>query len=160
MWKKVAVLAVLAVVQCTPVAEKGIAENLISAVSDCVDKDTTICLKVNSELLWSVSFSEMWMITLDCILDFFLLPLFYFWNGMCLLLLWMHISIEFFDWCNIDFKAELKFLLHFGFFTCKYFLPTYFQQWTFSDHQIMGFCQKYFCKHWFKKITVWLLLTY
>ncbi|KAG6460663.1 hypothetical protein O3G_MSEX012134 [Manduca sexta] len=45
MWKKVALLAILASVKCNPVKEHGIAENLIGAVSDCVQKDTTLCLK-------------------------------------------------------------------------------------------------------------------
>ncbi|CAG9135581.1 hypothetical protein JYU34_019209 [Plutella xylostella] len=45
MWSKLAVLAVLATVKCTPVPEYGAAENFVSAVSECIEKDTSVCLK-------------------------------------------------------------------------------------------------------------------
>lgn len=48
MWKKIAVWAILAVVQCSPVQESGIAENLVGAVSECIENDTSLCLKVNT----------------------------------------------------------------------------------------------------------------
>ncbi|XP_050357734.1 uncharacterized protein LOC126778282 [Nymphalis io] len=44
MWKKIGVLALLASVHCNPV-ERGIEENLVGAVSECFDKDTSLCLK-------------------------------------------------------------------------------------------------------------------
>ncbi|XP_049880854.1 uncharacterized protein LOC126377201 [Pectinophora gossypiella] len=45
MWKKIAVLAILASVQCSPVQDSGVAENLVGAVSECIDSDTSLCLK-------------------------------------------------------------------------------------------------------------------
>ncbi|XP_068625686.1 uncharacterized protein [Battus philenor] len=44
MWKITVALAILATVKSSPV-EKGIAENFVGAVSDCVDGDTSLCLK-------------------------------------------------------------------------------------------------------------------
>ncbi|XP_041985533.1 uncharacterized protein LOC121737867 [Aricia agestis] len=44
MWRKITFVAVLAVVQCTPV-ERGVAENFVGVVSECVENDTTLCLK-------------------------------------------------------------------------------------------------------------------
>lgn len=51
MWSKLAVLAVLATVKCTPVPEYGAAENFVSAVSECIEKDTSVCLKVITVIL-------------------------------------------------------------------------------------------------------------
>ncbi|XP_013185066.2 uncharacterized protein LOC106130710 [Amyelois transitella] len=45
MWKNIALLAVLASVHCNPVKENGVAEKLVSAVSECIEKDTSLCLK-------------------------------------------------------------------------------------------------------------------
>ncbi|XP_072935250.1 uncharacterized protein [Epargyreus clarus] len=44
MWKKVTVFALLASVHCGPV-ENGLAENLVGAVSECIENDTSLCLK-------------------------------------------------------------------------------------------------------------------
>ncbi|CAK1541117.1 unnamed protein product [Leptosia nina] len=44
MWKIVASLAVLSVVCCSPV-EYGFSENIVGAVSECVENDTSLCLK-------------------------------------------------------------------------------------------------------------------
>ncbi|XP_023950836.2 uncharacterized protein LOC112055078 [Bicyclus anynana] len=44
MWKRIALIAVLASVRCSPV-EHSIEENLVGAVSECIDKDTSLCLK-------------------------------------------------------------------------------------------------------------------
>lgn len=46
MLSKFALLAVLASVCCSPVKEYGVAENLVGAVSECMDVDTSLCLKV------------------------------------------------------------------------------------------------------------------
>lgn len=43
-----AFIAILASVYCNPV-DKIIEENLVGAVSECIDKDTSLCLKVNSD---------------------------------------------------------------------------------------------------------------
>ncbi|XP_045455570.1 uncharacterized protein LOC123665292 [Melitaea cinxia] len=43
MWKKISILALLATVNCSPV--ERIEENLVGAVSECLDKDTSLCLK-------------------------------------------------------------------------------------------------------------------
>lgn len=48
MWKNIVFLAFVATVYCNPV-ERGIEENLLGAVSECIDKDTSLCLKVNSD---------------------------------------------------------------------------------------------------------------
>lgn len=48
MWKKIVVLAILASVQCNPVQESGIAENLVGVVTECIENDTSLCLKVNT----------------------------------------------------------------------------------------------------------------
>ncbi|PZC78349.1 uncharacterized protein LOC110375917 [Helicoverpa armigera] len=45
MWKKIALLAILASVKCNPVHENGIAENLVGAVKECIETDTSLCLK-------------------------------------------------------------------------------------------------------------------
>lgn len=47
MWKKIALLAILASVKCNPVQENGVAENLVGAVKECIETDTSLCLKVN-----------------------------------------------------------------------------------------------------------------
>lgn len=47
MWKYLGLLAILAAVHCNPV-DRGLEENLVGAVSECIDKDTSLCLKVNS----------------------------------------------------------------------------------------------------------------
>lgn len=47
MWKRIAFIAILASVYCNPV-DKSIEENIVGAVSECIEKDTTLCLKVNS----------------------------------------------------------------------------------------------------------------
>lgn len=49
MWKKISILALLATVNCSPV--ERVEENLVGAVSECLDKDTTLCLKVNSDIV-------------------------------------------------------------------------------------------------------------
>lgn len=56
MWKKIALLAILASVKCNPVQENGVAENLVGAVKECIETDTSLCLKVNivdTKVLWS-----------------------------------------------------------------------------------------------------------
>ncbi|CAB3222929.1 unnamed protein product [Arctia plantaginis] len=45
MWKKIVFLAILAAVKCNPVQVKGVAENLVGAVSECIETDTSLCLK-------------------------------------------------------------------------------------------------------------------
>ncbi|KAJ8709512.1 hypothetical protein PYW08_009516 [Mythimna loreyi] len=45
MWKNIALLAILASVKCNPVQENGVAENLVGAVSECIETDTSLCLK-------------------------------------------------------------------------------------------------------------------
>ncbi|XP_022827628.1 uncharacterized protein LOC111357244 [Spodoptera litura] len=45
MWKKIALLAILASVKCNPVQENGVAENLVGAVKECIETDTSLCLK-------------------------------------------------------------------------------------------------------------------
>lgn len=47
MWKLVALLAIVASVKCNPVQENGVAENLVGAVKECIETDTSLCLKVN-----------------------------------------------------------------------------------------------------------------
>lgn len=42
----IVVLALLATVNCGPVQESGVAENFVGAVSECIDNDTSLCLKV------------------------------------------------------------------------------------------------------------------
>ncbi|CAG4970415.1 unnamed protein product [Colias eurytheme] len=44
MWKIIASLAVLALVRSSPV-EYGVGENIVGAVSECIDNDTSLCLK-------------------------------------------------------------------------------------------------------------------
>ncbi|XP_047513031.1 uncharacterized protein LOC125054924 [Pieris napi] len=44
MWKLIACVALLALVKSSPV-EYGIGENIVGAVSECVDNDTSLCLK-------------------------------------------------------------------------------------------------------------------
>ncbi|CAG4964228.1 unnamed protein product [Parnassius apollo] len=44
MWKIVLTLVTLATVKSSPV-ENGIAENFVGAVSECIESDTTLCLK-------------------------------------------------------------------------------------------------------------------
>lgn len=46
MLSKFALFAVLASVSCTPVKEYGVADNLVGAVSECLEVDTSLCLKV------------------------------------------------------------------------------------------------------------------
>lgn len=46
MLSKFTLFAVLASVSCTPVKEHGITENLVGAVSECMDVYTSLCLKV------------------------------------------------------------------------------------------------------------------
>lgn len=58
MWKQIALLAIVASVSCSPVQENGVAENLVGAVTECIETDTSLCLKVNivdTKVLWSVS---------------------------------------------------------------------------------------------------------
>lgn len=58
MWKQIALLAIVASVRCTPVQENGVAESLVGAVTECIETDTSLCLKVNivdTQVLWSVS---------------------------------------------------------------------------------------------------------
>ncbi|XP_075986855.1 uncharacterized protein LOC142983725 [Anticarsia gemmatalis] len=45
MWKIVALFAILASVKCGPVQENGVAENFVGAVSECIETDTSLCLK-------------------------------------------------------------------------------------------------------------------
>ncbi|KOB69102.1 Osiris 9C [Operophtera brumata] len=45
MLSKFALFAILASVSSSPVKENGIAENLVGAVSECLDVDTSLCLK-------------------------------------------------------------------------------------------------------------------
>lgn len=45
MWKTVGFLAILAIVKCGPVQENGVAENLVGAVTECIETDTSLCLK-------------------------------------------------------------------------------------------------------------------
>lgn len=47
MWKKIVFIAILAAVKCNPVQVKGVAENLVGAVTECIETDTSLCLKVN-----------------------------------------------------------------------------------------------------------------
>ncbi|CAH0401547.1 unnamed protein product [Chilo suppressalis] len=44
MWKYLALFALVASVKCGPVQD-GAAENLIGAVSECIENDTSLCLK-------------------------------------------------------------------------------------------------------------------
>ncbi|CAK1594301.1 unnamed protein product [Parnassius mnemosyne] len=44
MWKIILTLVTLATVKSSPV-ENGIAENFVGAVSECIESDTTLCLK-------------------------------------------------------------------------------------------------------------------
>lgn len=58
MWKNIALLAILASVKCNPVQENGVAENLVGAVTECIESDTSLCLKViimECPVMWSVS---------------------------------------------------------------------------------------------------------
>ncbi|CAH0597871.1 unnamed protein product [Chrysodeixis includens] len=45
MWKLFALLAFVAAVRCSPVQENGVAENLVGAVTECIETDTSLCLK-------------------------------------------------------------------------------------------------------------------
>ncbi|KAL4708507.1 hypothetical protein ACJJTC_014115 [Scirpophaga incertulas] len=44
MWKYIALFALVSSVKCGPVQD-GVAENVMGAVSECIDNDTSICLK-------------------------------------------------------------------------------------------------------------------
>ncbi|CAH2059512.1 unnamed protein product, partial [Iphiclides podalirius] len=44
MWKIIIVVATLSAVESSPV-ENGVAENFVGAVSECIDSDTSLCLK-------------------------------------------------------------------------------------------------------------------
>ncbi|GBP17581.1 hypothetical protein EVAR_12292_1 [Eumeta japonica] len=50
MWRALAVLAFLATAQCNPVAGDSVDENLVGAIYECVEKDTSLCLKVGTQL--------------------------------------------------------------------------------------------------------------
>jgi hypothetical protein len=57
----VALFALVASVSCGPVHDSSVAENIVGAGSECVDNDTSLCLKVNtmdlqvlSEVLWNL----------------------------------------------------------------------------------------------------------
>lgn len=50
MWKRIAILAVLATVKCNPVPDDGVAENFVGILSQCIEKDTSLCLKVITQI--------------------------------------------------------------------------------------------------------------
>ncbi|XP_059050471.1 uncharacterized protein LOC131845423 [Achroia grisella] len=60
MWKGIVLIALVASVKCNPVKENGIAENFVGAVSECIDRDTSLCLKEKA-----LKFAERLAITKD-----------------------------------------------------------------------------------------------
>ncbi|XP_028177088.1 uncharacterized protein LOC114364929 [Ostrinia furnacalis] len=45
IYTSIVFLALLAAVRCGPVQENGVAENFVGAVSECIESDTSLCLK-------------------------------------------------------------------------------------------------------------------
>lgn len=57
MWKIIVALVAIAAVESSPI-ENGVAENFVGAVSECIESDTSLCLKVKSVLTFYI-YSEV-----------------------------------------------------------------------------------------------------